>query len=511
MLPEVETVQKSAPAATGAQPAYTRNVSTSKHTLAAGQIKNSARLGESQYPNPSPKKSEAYQNWVKEAEKYLFSCLKSKEKIIILEEILPAQNGLRKIAEIYNRAKDNDDFLNTLAINNEALNYYGLLTQEYPFSFYQIDVLKKKTHVAKLYVDLYAANDIFQQHEILKKIAEIENNLTIKESRNDYSFFEIVTDQKIDTKMNWIVPYFLPKGGLIDVYGGPESGKTTSITTLLTSLACQVPFYPFKKQEEKYKTLIVGGEKNSLENWKRSINYILQSVENTDNKKLNNIRILDTFSTPNKLKNKYLLKLDDRNKEWIETETWERMIKTIKEFRPDILLIDTMSACFLGYSPNLWVEHQELLLKLNVLAKQYNLTVLTVSHTNQQSKFEPLWKRLDLTSRSGNNEIPGELRCFISFTLLHFKEVKALEYVDNIKYIAVANAKSSEFSAKFTKERPAIFQLIEGKIQYIGQIDALKLEDDVKRKKFNKSPVEQQKEEDKFDSNINYNLVGWED
>jgi len=74
MLPEVETVQKSAPAATGAQPAYTRNVSTSKHTYSAGQGRNSARLAESQ---PRPRKTEAYQMWIEEAEKYLFSCLKS--------------------------------------------------------------------------------------------------------------------------------------------------------------------------------------------------------------------------------------------------------------------------------------------------------------------------------------------------------------------------------------------------------------------------------------------------
>ena len=109
------------------------------------------------------------------------------------------------------------------------------------------------------------------------------------------------------------------------------------------------------------------------------------------------------------------------------------------------------------------------------------MTILTISHTNQQSKFEPLWKRLDLTARSGNNEIPGELRCFVSFSALHYKEILALELDPECKYVAVCSAKASEFTPQFTKEKPAIFQLQEGEIQYVDQIDALLFEELVKK------------------------------
>jgi len=307
-----------------------------------------------------------------------------------------------------------------------------------------------------------------------------------QEENNSFSLYDIISNSTIDPKIKWIIPGFLPKGGITDIFGGPESGKTTFLLTLLISLAHQISFYPFTEPEKEYKTLIIGGEKNSLENWKRSICFALQTLSVNNIEKLDNIRILDTFSDAKKIENKYLLKLNEKEREWEETKTWQKMIYEIEKFQPDILLFDTLSACFLGYTPNLWAEHQKLLLKLSVLAKQYNLTILTVSHTNQQSKFEPITKRLDYTARSGNNGIPGELRCILGFTHLNPKEITVLNLDSKRKYIVCCVAKSNDFIPHNTMLNPLLFQIYEGQLQYIKEIDTIYLEEEVKKinKKF---------------------------
>ena len=332
-----------------------------------------------------------------------------------------------------------------------------------------------------------------------------------QEENNSFSLYDIISNSTIDPKIKWIIPGFLPKGGITDIFGGPESGKTTFLLTLLISLAHQISFYPFTEPEKEYKTLIIGGEKNSLENWKRSICFALQTLSVNNIEKLDNIRILDTFSDAKKIENKYLLKLNEKEREWEETKTWQKMIYEIEKFQPDILLFDTLSACFLGYTPNLWAEHQKLLLKLSVLAKQYNLTILTVSHTNQQSRYGPLWKRLDLAARSGNTEIPGELRCFIAFSSLNPKEILALKLNPYPKYITICNAKTSEFKAKWTQENPLLFQINEGQLDYITEIDTIHLEKEVKGLNRENTEVKKTKPKKKKKEKIEDKLHGWTD
>ena len=355
----------------------------------------------------------------------------------------------------------------------------------------------------------------------LFKLSEDEQNclscaLTCHWKPTSYSVLDIFQDQTIPTKIDWIIPYFLPRGGIIDVFGGPESGKTTFLLGLLFASATGADFYPFQFDKE-YKIYIIGGEKNSLASWKRSIIFALQSLDNVDTTKLDNIKILDTFSSPEKIQNKHLLKLSEKEKEWEETETWRKMITEIEEFRPDIILFDTLSACFLGYTPNLWSEHQKLILKLSVLAKQYNLTILTVSHTNQQSKFEPLTRRLDYTARSGNNGIPGELRCILGFTHLHPREVRALEMQQQGKYIACCVAKANDFMPKNNVLNPLLFHISEGKIQFISEVDAEQVEELARKNKTSSNNKgsqgnrkNQQKEETTIIDDKNANAWQWQ-
>jgi hypothetical protein len=283
-----------------------------------------------------------------------------------------------------------------------------------------------------------------------------------------------------DESIKWLVKNFIPQGGVVDFFGAPSSGKTTFILCLLFAAVTGSNLYPLQIEGNR-KVLIVGGEKSSLGDWKRSFEFAKRTLGINNSGLINNkIQILDTFSTPERLQNKYLLRLE--NKEWAKTRTWWDMTRVIESFKPDIILFDTLSSCFLGYSPLLWVEHQKLILKLTLLAKQYDLTIFTVSHTNQTSRFEPLAKRLDYTARSGNNGIPGELRCLLGFSTLHKKEIKALELDNTGQYIACCVSKANDFLPRNNVWNPLVFQFYGGRMRYVREVDTLQLEEASKKK-----------------------------
>jgi len=494
---EIKT-KESAPVAAGAQPAYYK-----------AQINNASKNSRIQLQEKSQTQIEAIiLNRIligKEIAPTLIDLLEPEDFTMPLyqrffSEIKKLHQTGKKI-DSYSVAKEMNIYDTHILINLVDLAMMDIFVFDKTVLDLAKQLKERKIRQRLPYLEL---EQIIQE---IKKIEEFEQ----KEENNSFSLYNIVSDPEIDPKIKWIIPDFLPEGGITDVFGGPESGKTTFLLTLLISLASQVSFYPFSPPEKEYKTLIVGGEKNSLENWKRSICFALQTLNVNNIEKLNNLRILDTFSDAKKIENKYLLKLNEKEREWEETKTWQKMIYEIEKFQPDILLFDTLSACFLGYTPNLWAEHQKLLLKLSVLAKQYNLTILTVSHTNQQSRYGPLWKRLDLAARSGNTEIPGELRCFIAFSSLNPKEILALKLNPYPKYITICNAKTSEFKAKWTQENPLLFQINEGQLDYITEIDTIHLEKEVKGLNRENTEVKKTKPKKKKKEKIEDKLHGWTD
>jgi len=317
---------------------------------------------------------------------------------------------------------------------------------------------------------------------------------------NELDLGEIFLDPFLDNEIPWVISNMIPRNGIIDVFGGPEAGKSTLIMSLLVNLAFGMDYWFFSGNTEKglkgwkneiglCKSLICGGEKDTLEAWKKTIIRIVNSILNDDlqswsNKSiaehLSNIKIINSCTDSGKIENKYILKWNSKKDEWEKTKGFSNLIEIILKFEPKIIVLDTVSSCFQGYDPLKFAQHQKLLKILSKISKDYNLTIFTISHTNQASHYETLQKRLYWISRSGNTSIPGELRCLLGFSALHPLEIKALNLDQKKKYVAFAVSKASDYSNKeWNIFSPAVFEL-DNKISLISRIDSFDLEEKVK-------------------------------
>ena len=72
-----------------------------------------------------------------------------------------------------------------------------------------------------------------------------------------------------DESIKWLVKNFIPQGGVVDFFGAPSSGKTTFILCLLFAAVTGSNLYPLQIEGNR-KVLIVGGEKSSLGDRRRS-------------------------------------------------------------------------------------------------------------------------------------------------------------------------------------------------------------------------------------------------
>jgi len=258
--------------------------------------------------------------------------------------------------------------------------------------------------------------------------------------------------------IDWLISEIWPAGTHSDIYGPPESGKSTILWSQIIAIATGQNW--FGKKVKQGRVLVVGGEFTDQDWAARSICRFLKDKPFPNDM----IKVLPNTGPMFRL---------NRDGEWIKTAAGKHVDEVIDKFQPLLVVIDT--AAMLGmvdgsnYSAtyDLAIQFQKML--DHHKKPDLPITGTTVSHTNQssQGKDEALSWRLNYMSRNGGYGYPGRLRIMHSAsTLRDTDEVAKSTGLDRRireggKFIAYGVSKCSEIATPtwhFTS--PAIFEMM---------------------------------------------------
>ncbi len=266
-----------------------------------------------------------------------------------------------------------------------------------------------------------------------------------------------------ESQVNYLVDGVLPAGTVGDVFGAPGSGKTSLLMSLMVHIAAQRREWFGRKISAVGPVLVIGGEKSRVDVWRRDLHRALihTGIKQKELGGRINIQPIDDGAL-----------WAWHRTEWRETKAYADVIQMCSHTRPVLIIIDTLSRGALGSNGMDITQQQMLALKLERFQREASkaagndVTILTVSHTNQLSSKSDRMQRLDWTSRSGSSGLPGHLRWMMGVTPLSSGvgckacELNGKDIDPESKYFAVAVSKASEMPIPVWRPSfPAIFRM----------------------------------------------------
>ncbi|HQU17234.1 MAG TPA: AAA family ATPase [Gammaproteobacteria bacterium] len=273
-------------------------------------------------------------------------------------------------------------------------------------------------------------------------------------------------------KIDWLIEGLLPLGGAVDVYGPPGSRKSTLIYHLAATIAAGGGQW-FRWPVAGGRVAIIGGEaSNKNMHWRMARRIMTLSGCEPDPD-----RIVTLPDRPILRWAKGYV-YDGRQEGWDITPVGQRVIEYLGEYRPTLLIIDTILAGAQGCNVIDVAQQYALAEELAKIANQLNCSVLTVSHTNQASMGRNirLDDRLFYTARSGGNGAPGAWRWMAGVATIHDDDQKYLgECVARLdlasgRYFATGVSKHNEIEQPGSMHwsSPAIFAAGAGELMLVA-------------------------------------------
>ena len=270
----------------------------------------------------------------------------------------------------------------------------------------------------------------------------------------------------------WLVEGFVPAGMAGDVFGPPGSLKSTIIYHLAAHIASgRSPWFNWHVNPGR--VAILGGESSSADALWRSAHRAMQLSGTLDTIRTlaedGEERLVTVPSRPLwRWSRGYYY--DGRAEGWGLTPVGEAVMGRLAEYRPALVVIDTILAAAHGCDVLNVAQQYALAEEMGRLARELDTTVLTISHTSQASQSGSLRDRLHYSARAGGNGAPGAWRWMMGVTPLREEDRGALGdlaaawNLDDEIYVAVGVAKANEvpMPRSASWKSPAIWHLCDG-------------------------------------------------
>lgn len=182
---------------------------------------------------------------------------------------------------------------------------------------------------------------------------------------NEGELFGPIIDREA-APMEWLYYPYLPRFGLTILAGNPGRGKSLLIT-LLVALVSQGADMPLSKEKPTgRRVLILSAE----DNWKRqTLPRLLKNGADLDN-----------------IHHMYKVRA-------LTDDVFDQLAKEIEEWKPDLVVIDTLSA-YMGSARDMHRQNEvgEFLQRLTEIAESVGCAILGLAHLNKQSGEDPLYR-----------------------------------------------------------------------------------------------------------------------
>lgn len=187
-----------------------------------------------------------------------------------------------------------------------------------------------------------AADSVAEGYDI-NKLIEQAGLSNIAANNNDlFEWIDLDVLAGPPSDREWIIQDWLPKGCVTAIYGDGGVGKSLLVQQLMTALATGKPWLGFKNDPMRVYGLLCEDDQQELCRRQYSINQRLQLEKND----LVNIRLVSRVGKDNVLMN-------FNNKDnGVLTSTFEKLLKSIQDFKPQLVVLDTAADLFGGNENN---------------------------------------------------------------------------------------------------------------------------------------------------------------
>ncbi len=251
-----------------------------------------------------------------------------------------------------------------------------------------------------------------------------------------------------ETEIQWVIPYWIPKGGITLLVGDGGIGKTNLWSLLISRLSAGLPTMLDNEDAEK---VVPPGNvaviKNGVAVKKINTTCIYFSKEDSTSKRLKkNFRIYEA-----NMENIGMVDVEDLAGFTVVSKDLDDLVKTEK---PALVVFDPLQAFFpSGASMNSRQQSRQTLDHLVRLAQEYDTAFLLVCHTNKKKTRD--WRQRFM----GSADLADIARSVIytGFTEMRLKTGERVRYISNEKN-------------SYAKQELSVLYVVEdgGKIMFAG-------------------------------------------
>ena len=261
--------------------------------------------------------------------------------------------------------------------------------------------------------------------------------------------------------IEWLIEGLLPAGTAGDIFGPPNEGKTSLLLSLALHIATGAREW-FGRRIVGGQVLLLGGEKSGRDVWERDYHRAAGGLIAEPGRLI----IAPAGTGP-----MWIWTRDG----WETTDYYRNVVDYAQNLCPVLTLCDTIGRVALGQNPVDIPQQQMLANCIERFRDEIGGTVLTISHTNQASRHDDLYQRLDWTSRAGSSGLPGHVRWIMGMTRMTDQEAaeqlghdprdpEVIATIAMRKLIAVAISKHNEMPeprGAWNRRRPAILEMMQ--------------------------------------------------
>lgn len=308
--------------------------------------------------------------------------------------------------------------------------------------------------------------------ELPENMHQLDSNLGVW----DWSEFSRTPPQQ-----EWIIEGLLPARTAGDVFGPPDSCKSTLMYSMALSVALNKDEW-FNHKVSGGKVVILGGESSNRDSHHRFAHRILkgESVLGETTEQMEGMLKGKMFTIPSKPIVRWSkASFDNGHTEgWCVTPEGERVFDILQSIKPKLIIVDTVLSVAVGCNLLDQAQQYSLALFFVELCRNLNAAILTISHSSQisQGVNQTLADRLHYVSRAGGNGAPGAWRWMMGVNRLRVNDIKQLHGCVNENdihrrnLIAVGVCKGNEIkNPNWYWQHPAIIEVCDN-----GEISLIK-------------------------------------
>lgn len=257
--------------------------------------------------------------------------------------------------------------------------------------------------------------------------------------------------------IEWALEGVLPVGTVGDIFGPPGDGKSSLTLDFAVTVASGARNW-YGLPCVAGPVVLLGGERSGIAAFSRDIHRAAKG---------RHLEPGQLLMPGNGNLRSALWQWVAKTTSWEMTSWGEEITNWLKEARPALILIDTLTSAAQGANIIDQPQQYSLGVTIRMWARQMgDPTVLTISHTNQSSAQQEITWRLHYLSRAGGNGLPGALRWAAGATrLLPSDDMAAKldlsEKARESRLLAFAVSKHNEMPLpRWHRDAPAIFEMM---------------------------------------------------